>query len=404
MGGVGSRRWAKFSKFLANKGIESHVVTIEYSCIDKLNWSNDVDLPQIHVHRLKPEIPPCFLKVDAWSFSLRLFWFLYRKLFRRKCLDVADGWEKRAIPLCHQLIQKEGIRNVIFTGPPHSVNYMGTILKKENPSINVIQDYRDPWNSSRFFAYPSAIKSLSLKKRSLEMEAAVMEQADKVITVTRDMEANLVKEYPQYKAKVMTIHNGFDPDDYVNGKSPEALPREFNLIYAGIIGQSLEHRGKALERLAEAIDQLNDDFFRKNLRINIYSDVSIDLFGDSPYFDIFSKVFNFHGFVSPAELSIILQQHAYCLSINAPKDPHAFGTKIFDYMAIKKRIFLISNGGELAGLLKENNQFVASYDTDSIKEQLLLMKKDFISPHAEKVDYSQFNLSHLTQKLESTFL
>jgi hypothetical protein len=63
MGGIGTRRWAKFSKYLARKGYKVHILTINYPYIDKMNWYKDIaDEKKIIIHRVKPCYPLALLK------------------------------------------------------------------------------------------------------------------------------------------------------------------------------------------------------------------------------------------------------------------------------------------------------------------------------------------------------
>ena len=107
--------------------------------------------------------------------------------------------------------------------------------------------------------------------------------------------------------------------------------------------------------------------------------------------------------VSSDKLSDILSKYSICLSINAPNYAHAFGTKIFDYMALRKRILHISNGGELYDVLKKNNQRVARYDSQEVKEVLLNLD----SFNANMIDYSFteiFDLKFQAKKITKLFV
>ena len=54
---MGSRRWAKFAKYLARDGYKLHVVTIKYAGYDIINWTKDINDENIVIHRIRAGIP-----------------------------------------------------------------------------------------------------------------------------------------------------------------------------------------------------------------------------------------------------------------------------------------------------------------------------------------------------------
>jgi hypothetical protein len=92
-----------------------------------------------------------------------------------------------------------------------------------------------------------------------------------------------------------------------------------------------------------------------------------------------------------------------CLSINSPDNVHAFGTKIFDYMALGKPIWHISNGGELYELLQNNNQIVSNYEIKSTKKAIEKILKIKNSNHESELNYNRFSINNQTKILEEFF-
>ena len=85
-----------------------------------------------------------------------------------------------------------------------------------------------------------------------------------------------------------------------------------------------------------------------------------------------------------------------CLSINAPENSHAFGTKIFDYMALNKNIWHISNGGELFDLLEKTDQYVSTYEEESVLRTIEMIENDKIK---QVNKYKNFSIEKTTQDL-----
>jgi len=390
MGGVGTRRWAKFSKYLARDGIGLNVIAVEYGLTDRVTWLRDIQNSDIVVHRLRSNLPSWYIKKENKSLPHRLLSAFYRRVFRRSKIDDSDGWESELIPFARDFIRNGGVRNVVVTGPPVTMFYWGSLLKRENKNIRLILDYRDPWNSDRDYQFQDP----ALKSRSMQMENDAVQMADKIVVVSKDMENDLTRDFPSQSGKISTIHTGYDPEDYPSSVQPKGDKASFSMVYAGAIWKNRNLRARALELLAETLASSKDSFLKENLKIILYSDLEAWFFKKSPWFTTFQSNFKFHEMVSPSHIPGILQSHSYCLSINSPPDAYAFSSKVFDYMGLGKKIFHISNGGGLSALLKKKGQFVSEYNVGSIMDGLRQMKDDYQSGNFRPVEYPEFNIRH----------
>lgn len=399
MGGVGARRWAKFAKYLARNGYLVHVITCHYPYHDAISWYKDVQHENILVHRINTGYPSWLLQSHSGvrrKIASLISIVLSKTLYY---LDVAQRWGSKLIPYANRLIREEGIRNVIVSGPPSSLHYTATYLKIENPCINLIQDYRDPWNSDRDYEYGKILPFFMQKERSAFMEMFAVLHASKIIVVSNDMKNQLESLYSSFAPDIVTLHNGYDPDDYsVEAAMPAKLP--FSLIYTGGLGGGRGGRACAIELLARAIEATEDQYIKQNLMVDIYSDLRLEHYGYSTCFSTIKENFRFHDLVPPGEVVSLISRHSCCLSINAPTDAHAFGTKIFDYMALGKAIFHVSNGGELFDILQTNNHYVAKYDLEGITAALRRYKQDYLSGNIPLSSSPEFNLRTVTKKLE----
>lgn len=395
MGGVGTRRWSKFAKYLAEKGYVVNVITIDYKYNDTVNWSYDIVHPKIIVHRLKSPYPYWLLKFDKRGFVEKKISEICKFILRKTThwLDNAQGWEKDLIQYSTNLIREKNIRNLIVTGPPFSVFYFAGFIKLENPGVNLILDYRDSWNDERYYQLGIGDVTLKRKKISAEMEYFALARANKVLFTTKDLRERYANLFPHFSTKCFTLHNGFDVNDFCDVE--DVKTNKLTLIYTGTL---LSGRHIAIDYIVKAISELEDPFFEDNFRIDIYGKVPVN------YKNPNSKLINLKGIIHPSEVPVTIQRYSAALTINAEFHTFAFGTKVFDYMGAKKRIMLISNGGELSELLEEKNQYVATYEIASIKNALLKLKQDFLKEKVVLHDYSDFDLFNLTTKLESYFI
>jgi len=397
MGGVGSRRWAKFVKYLSRRNYKIHVVTIKYPYADKINWEYDVrGKNNITIHRIKSGCPSFLISPPSLfsKIASRLFNKTYGQLFFY--LDYAQGWHRHLIPYARKLIRSEGIQNVIATGPPSSVHYTATYLKIENPLINLIQDFRDSWNDDIDYEYGTSLGYFSQKEKSVMMEDFSLMHTDKVCFVTQDIKERYENIYDMFRRKFHVIHNGYDREDYkVAHEGPSDFT--FSMVYTGNMGLGRE---KFIPLFAEVIQKKNDEYINRNLKIVLYSNLKRDSFRHDQYWDAINKHFIFNDFIPSEEIADIIAKHPYCLSINSEKYPYAFGTKIFDYMGLGKKIIHISNGGELYDILNDRGHFVSTYDIQDVSSTLLRIKNDFMNFQNKQTFFPEFDIEKLTDKIE----
>jgi hypothetical protein len=300
------------------------------------------------------------------------------------------------IPKAREIINN-GVKNIIVSGPPHSLFYQAALLKIENPGINLILDYRDSWNDETNYQFKTVLKSFRSKMISIQMEQTSISVADSVLFVTNDMKERVSKIFKHSESKFHTLHNFFDLEDYEN---ITISSQEMNdVVYVGTLGSS---RRKALELIARVIDELLCSKVEFKTRFHFYTNETSILFRNSPNYTLIKKFFIFHPIVSIDQIGKVISKYAICLSINAPNYSHAFGTKIFDYMALKKQIFLISNEGELLTLLKQKNHLTSDYSLERIKSVLLKIENREIVQFND--DFDQFDLNRQTGKLNKLLI
>jgi hypothetical protein len=400
MGGIGTRRWVKFAKYLNKLDYKVHILTAEYNYEDKTNWLHDIN-GNINIYYFKSKYP-LWLLSESSNRIVKQFKrysnFILNKLFFY--LDIAQYDSKNIITKAKEIIAENKVLNVVATGHPVSINYISTYLKIDNPNINLIQDFRDNWNDLSNYHYPNGLKFFWQKESSVYKEFITTYYSDAIINVSDDLTNMMKNKYKAISDKFITITNGYDVDDFKDECKNEN--NNFNIIYTGSL---YNKRIEAVNLILDAIIELNDEFINENLKIILYTNFDIKKL-DIKYSNLVNKNIYFKSFVNPIEINSLISNFRYCLSINSSFASYAFGTKIFDYMALNKKILHISNGGSLYKLLESRNQFVSNYNLIRMKEILLNIKNDYLDEHKEKKisDFSEFSLDKLTLKLEKYFI
>lgn len=110
---------------------------------------------------------------------------------------------------------------VITSGPPHSVHLVGHMLKRSNPAIQWIVDYRDSWNGTSLFRK----RSRFLQKVNEFLEKKVLSACDRFTYISIPMlkKAELLGG-PRLAGKSSLIANGFDASllELFTGRAPRA--------------------------------------------------------------------------------------------------------------------------------------------------------------------------------------
>jgi len=245
-GGAGVQRWLKLVKYLAQMGWEVHVVTVD---AEQATYPHrDPSLPQelegVTVHRTDTREPYRWYtffsggKVPSAGFAnegtgsnagplKRIARFVRGNVF---IPDPRKGWNSYAERKALDLIDRQGIRTVITTSPPHSTQLIGLSLKKKR-DIRWLADMRDPWTG---IYYADELRQTDwAKAKNLRMEREVLQTADHIITVSQQLKRDFLKLHPALMPeKLSVIANGYDQDDFAE-QMP--LEQEFTIGYMGTI-------------------------------------------------------------------------------------------------------------------------------------------------------------------------
>jgi len=400
MGGIGTRRWAKFAKYLARDGYRVHVLTIKYKYEANVNWYHDIENNEnIIIHRINPGYPLWLMELSQnkyISFLQKALNLMLKRTFFY--MDIAQNWAKYMLPKAKEIIKDNDINNVIVTSPPHTIAYYSSYLKIDLPHINLIQDFRDNWNDDTPYSYPNTFKFFYQKEKSAYMEWFVVNHSDYMVNVTQDITNRTKSKFQQYSEKFFTIYNGYDNDDIKNLTINTNKSDKIRIIYAGGLGLG---RIEAIKLIMDVLLKYEYQK-RKKIEINIYTSFNNSQL-ETKYQKLFDeKIVNFFPMVSPKKIIDIINNHKYCLSVNSPIYSYAFGTKIFDYMMLKKKIIHISNGGELSNILSENKQIVLEYDIQDINRAIELILE--CTDSLNLIEYQDFDIVNLISQYKKLLI
>jgi glycosyltransferase involved in cell wall biosynthesis len=250
--GAGVQRWLKFSKYLPQFGWEPVVLTVEpeFAAYPAVDPSLEEEIsPGLRVFKTKAtdyfriyskdkgSIPSAgFATDDKKGLKGKILRFIRGNIF---IPDPRKGWNSYAFRKACEIIDKEYIRHIITTSPPHSTQLVGLKLKRKYPELKWIADLRDPWTDIYYYDqfYPTFIS----KRIDSDFECRVLRSADRIITVGKSLKALFAKKYTGIDGKVEVIPNGFDEDDFAAMKP--VTPDEFTISYIGTLSDAYPSGG-----------------------------------------------------------------------------------------------------------------------------------------------------------------
>lgn len=401
--GAGVQRWLKFSKYLPSFGWEPVILTVdpEYATYPATDYSMVAEIPaNIKIYKTratdyfriykkdKKKIPSAgFARSGNKGIKGKIQRFIRGNFF---IPDPRIGWHKYAFRKACEIIENEGIKNIITTSPPHSTQLIGLKLKKKYPDIKWIADLRDPWTDIYYYNqfYPTFIS----KTIDREFEKQVLQSADKIITVGKSLKDLFASKISGIWNKIEVITNGFDEDDFIGLNSTN--PEKFTISYIGTLSDAYPLNG-----LLDALRSFGEK--GNNFNLKFVGTVSPDQ-KDLMYSKIEKSFVEFIPFVDHAKaIKYMLDTTVLLLIIPDHKSNKSIITgKLFEYIATGKPIICLGPvDGDAEEILKETgngNSF--NYEDFTGIEALLILLINKQEIH-NKLTLSEFTRKNLTSKL-----
>ncbi|MDC0338324.1 glycosyltransferase [Flavobacteriales bacterium] len=294
------------------------------------------------------------------------------------------GPKKKIYYAAENFISNEKIDIVIATGDPFILfNYANRLSKKFN--IPWIADYRDPWSQDM-----SLHNKYLFKKWSHYNEKKNLNNVDSVTTVSQFVADKIASNYT--KNQIQIIPNGFDPEIIKRISKITQNSDKLTISYAGTI-----YNWHPIEIFFNSLDQ----FIKRNSEVEL----SLNFYGinnQKEIQDILMKYpdakscVQFYRRIPNEELLTKLAESHVLLLFNY----YSFmGTKIYDYLGLRRKILFCFTDDENAlklkdkyynideganankelqsDLIKESNSGVLVKNADNLKDVLVDLISEF---------------------------
>lgn len=399
-GGAGVQRWLKFSKYLPEFGWEPIILTVdpEYAAYPVTDFSLNDDIPTslkvfttpatnyFSIYKKdKSRIPSAgFANNVDNTFKGKLLRFVRGNFFLP---DPRRGWNKYALKKASELIEKEGIKHLITTSPPHSTQLIGLKLKKKNPGLKWIADLRDPWTDIYYYKqfYPTLIS----KAIDLKYEKSVLNRANNIITVGESLKTLFSSKVNNVERKTRVITNGYDESDFKGNDA--ALPSRLTLTYVGTLSDIYP-----VEGLLMALNRLRSE--KKDFVLRFVGSLSAKtkhmIISEIPESSLEFLPYTAHNeainyMLNSSLLILIIPLH--------PSNKSIITGKLFEYIASGRPILCIGpTEGDAASIINSvhGGETFNYFDSDGIYDFLVhSVKKLPQSGMNEKLIYSRKELT-----------
>lgn len=367
-GGAGVQRWLKFVKYMREFGWEPLVYT-----------AKNGEMPVVDESLLK-EIPENIevIKTDIWE-----PYQIYKRLIGRKKNDKINAsflsenkktglaekisvwirgnffipdarkfWIQPSIQHLIPLIEKNNIKFMISSGPPHSMHMIAMGLKHKFPQVKWVADFRDPWTNIDF--YEKLMLTKWADKKHHQMELAVLQKADCVLSVGQHMQAEFINLYKLSNGhdltKFKTITNGFDETDLLKHKIEK--DKKFSIAHIGTLVK--DRNPLVLWKVLSNLIKTNP-LFEQQLEIKLIGKVDIAVMEQIEKMGLKSYVNKIDYLAHDKVIEEQQRARLLLLLVNNTRNAKGILTgKFFEYMASGSSILAIGPvEGELANIMAE---------------------------------------------------
>ncbi len=408
-GGPGVQRWLKFVKYLPEFGIEpilyvpenpsypivddsliaevsENITIIKKPITEPYGWASALSRKQTKT--ISSGIIP---KQKKQSFIQKAMLYVRGNFF---IPDARILWVKPSVRFLKNYISERGIQTIITTGPPHSLHLIGLGVKKHNPDLQWIADFRDPWTTIGYHDKLKMTARTQAKHKRFELE--VLQTADDVV-VTSPSTAQEFKAITKQPLHVIT--NGFDDEAIADVSMDET----FTISH---VGSLLSDRNPTA--LWQAIAELKEEkpAFAKALKIKLAGKVSQEII-DAIHAAGLGKNLEVLGYVSHDEALKLQRQAALLLliEIDAPITKGIIAGKLFEYLAAARPILAVGPAdGDVQHIIEQTKAgaYFSYGSIEAIKTFILnsfesFNSSDYLSKN--NLEIEKYHRRNLTERL-----
>ena len=427
LGGAGVQRTLKFAKFLEKFGYNVNVLTVNnekgtikdeslkkessdgikvFRAVQKENFivnaianRNVTKVKTVKIdnkEEITKDAPKITLKSKVKRSIKKYLLNAYRNMY---IPDDKISWKKDAVALGMKIISEEKIDIIYSTSAPYTGHLIAYELKQKS-KVAWIADFRDQWVANPFVAY-----SAYAKRKNEKMEAAVIEKADAVISVSKPIIDDFIARYKnQREDKFKVITNGYDEEDF-DDYNMDRIPSKYTITYNGTL-----YGKRSPKNFLIAIDKLIEDekIKQEEIVIRFVGQIGKDAQEDMRFFLLkYNNVIEFISYLPHKESLKKLEDSSASLLIieDGEGSEGIFTGKIFEYARSGRDVIGIVPSGVAKDLILDTNTGFCCHPEKIDEIEVVIYKsysiwkgtQEKLDIHWEKV--KKYNRENLTREL-----
>ncbi len=286
----------------------------------------------------------------------------------------------------NEYLQKNSVDAIIATGEPYILFKYASLLSQKF-DIPWIADYRDPWT---IINSQHKIKTVNLLNWFLERN--IVKNAKAIVTVDEIFSRKITRIIGQRNVHI--ISNGFDPDAV---STVENIAQESDVLSIALVGSILKWH--PIQTIFSVFSEVIKENPEMKIRLNLYGlnkPHEIHALIENKFNNlknhvlIYPKIGNDELLEKLAKNNVMLLFNYYGFT----------GTKIYDYLAIKRKILLCFSDDNESNKLKKK-YYVLNED----KDHNIHIQADIINEtHSGEVVKDANHLKILLENLYNEFL
>jgi len=243
-----------------------------------------------------------------------------------------DLWFRVGLAEAKSLMRENRYDCVISSHGPICCHLIASRLKKFNPQLFWVADYRDLWSHQHFGAV--AKFPFSILQRAIEWR--INKSADLLVTVSSPWRDKLIECYGK---ECLLVENGYLPEDAkFNNADRTVFAKKYTFVYTGVFYEGIYDPAPFFEALRELID--TSEVKADQVEVRFYGPNSHLLQGNVNAAGFQDDLVKLMPQVSREE-ALRIQRGATALIFFAQDKPKALGVltgKIYEYMVAGRPI------------------------------------------------------------------
>jgi glycosyltransferase involved in cell wall biosynthesis len=318
--------------------------------------------------------------------------------------DKDVNWLPYALTSALKLHRRERFGVIYSTAPPFTDHLVAYLVKKFT-GLPWVADFRDPWARA---PWKADLMEGTIRGRAAKMlETKFVHAADRVILNTDWAARDFTEFYGAAMAeKFVVIPNGFDPEDFSNVELASQKNDKLVITHTGSL-----YRKRDPEHFFDALGKLlaNGQVKVNEIELRFVGGIAPELYSSFKYADALQNVLRVIPPVSHRE-ALTFQAGSDVLLILQPGTSVSIPGKIFEYIAMRKKILALTPAGATADIVRHHNLgiVVDPEDNAGIQRALMQLVKEFrsggIMPPAIDGAFYKYDGITLTRQLHEELL